>query len=216
MENTIFNGLNANALLEKIIAKEEEFKKNGALDLGFVSDGMRLPHDELIELLNKGYAKAIPYLERDAIKRAKASKSDDERIDCESEIAFWNTLTYMVCEHFYELGELNYESHLAYMLLSGVGCSKDTERGMKLSVLEMERTASSLVGEARDTALEFIESRRQKGREREAKIAKAIFDGNRAELDAQLDIARSKGDEKEIMVGASSLMHCARHYAMHK
>ena len=215
MNNTHFNGLDVNSLLERIIAREEDFKKNDARELGYDVLGMKTPYEELLELLNEGHARAIPYLERHAVNRARSSKDDDERNESESEITFWNTLSYMICEHYYELGDLKYEKHLAYMLLTGTGCERDTERGIKLALSDSERTASSLNADDRAAALDFIEHRKGAD-EREASIVKAIFDGDREALKVQIDAIRALGDEADIMNGASTLMHCAKFYANKK
>ena len=150
MRNDTFNGMRATDFLERVIAREREV--NGNEDKPSFS---KRTYKKYLDLAKRGYKEAIAHLERISSIRAEKATSEDERNAAILERDFWETVQFMIAEHYYNLGELKYEKHLGFMLLVGVGCDVNTDRGVKLTFSDMERTASSLDSEVKTRAMEI-------------------------------------------------------------
>ena len=169
-----------------------------------------LTHDLYVELAKDGDMSAFTWLESIAARRAKKAKTDEERLNAEAERAFFETVQYMLNDYYFTQGVLEYEKHLGYMLLSGVGCEVDIERGIKLVLSDMTRTIQSLDKEMAIKVRHFVNSR---GEERiwEAKLINAIFDGDdQATEDIVTDI-KALDNVVEVFNRASSLLYAAKH-----
>ena len=169
-----------------------------------------LTHDLYVQLAKDGDMFASTWLESIATRRAKKAKTDEERLDAEAECAFFKTVQYMLNDYYYNQGVLEYEKHLGYMLLSGVGCEVDIERGIKLVLSDMTRTIQSFDKEMAIKVIRFITGR---GEERiwEVKLINAIFDGSNKEIeDIVMDI-KALDNAVEVFNRASSLLYSAKH-----
>ena len=169
-----------------------------------------LTHDLYVELAKDGEMFAFAWLESIATRRAKKAKTDEERLDAEAERAFFETVQYMLNDYYYNKGVLEYEKHLGYMLLSGVGCEVDIERGIKLVLSDMRRTIHSFDKEMAIKVIRFITGR---GEERlwEAKLINAIFDGNDKATEEIVTDIKALDNAVEVFNRASSLLYSAKH-----
>jgi hypothetical protein len=163
-----------------------------------------------VELAKDGDISAFTWLESIATRKAKKAKTDEERLDAEAECAFFETVQYMVGDYYYNQGVLEYEKHLGYMLLSGVGCEVNMERGTKLVLSDMTRTIQSFDKEMAIKVIRFVTSR---GEERlwEAKLINAIFDGNDKAIEDIVADIMALDNVVEIFNRASSLLYSAKH-----
>ena len=169
-----------------------------------------LTHDLYVELAKEGDMSAFTWLESIATRKVKKAKTDEERLDAEAECAFFETVQYMVDDYYYNQGVLEYEKHLGFMLLSGVGCEVDIERGIKLVLSDMRRTIQSF---DKDMAIKVIRFVNGHAEERlwGSKLINAIFDGNdKAIEDIVADII-ALDNAVEIFNRASSLLYSAKH-----
>lgn len=169
-----------------------------------------LTHDLYVQLAKDGDMSAFTWLESIATRKAKKAKTDEERLDAEAECAFFETVQFMINDYFYNQGVLEYEKHLGYMLLSGVGCEVDIERGIKLVLSDMTRTIQSFDKEMAIKVIRFITSR---GEERlwEAKLLNAIFDGNDKEIEDIVTDIKALDNAVEVFNRTSSLLYSAKH-----
>ena len=96
------------------------------------------------------------------------------------------------------------------MLLSGVGCEVDIERGIKLVLSDMRRTIQSFDKEMTIKVIRFITGR---GEERlwEAKLINAIFDGNDKATEEIVTDIKALDNAVEVFNRASSLLYSAKH-----
>ena len=169
-----------------------------------------LTHDLYVQLAKEGDMSAFTWLESIATRKAKKAKTDEERLVAEAECAFFETVQYMVDDYYYNQGALEYEKHLGYMLLSGVGCEVDIERGIKLVLSDMTRTIQSFDKEMAIKVIRFVTSR---GEERfwEAKLINAIFDGNDKAIEDIVADIMALDNVVEIFNRASTLLYSAKH-----
>jgi hypothetical protein len=116
-----------------------------------------LTYDLFLELAKDGEAVAFPWLEIIANRKAKKADTQEERCRAEEECAFWQSVQYMVAEHYYNRGVLKHEKHLGYMLLCGVGCDADVERGAEITIKDMRRVSKSLGADTVNCALSFLD-----------------------------------------------------------
>ena len=143
MRNTTFNGMEAKDFFDKVIA----------LDAARATEKPsfhKLSYARYLDLAKQGYKEALAHLERIAAKKAEKATTNEKRLAAEAERDFWQTVQFMVAQHYYNLGELSYEKHLGYMLAFGVGCEADGERGASMMLADMSRTLDSLDIDTKD------------------------------------------------------------------
>ena len=171
-----------------------------------------LLYDLYLQLAAEGDTDAFTWLEIIASRRARKATSEEHRREADAERVFWQTVQYTVIEHYYNLGELKNEKHLAYMLLTGIGCDADLERGIKLTLSDMSRAASALDG---TIASEVKRITTAKSKLDEHKLIGAL-------IDADADLIKSVAAEftaldnaAEVFVRASSALYSAIYDAKH-
>jgi hypothetical protein len=208
MRNDTFNGMHATDFLERVIAREREV--NGNEEKSLFS---KLTYKKYLDLAKQGYKEAIAHLERISAIRAEKATSEDERNAAILERDFWETVQFMIAEHYYNLGELKYEKHLGFMLLIGVGCDVNTERGVKLMLADMERTVSTLSVEVKTRAIEVCSKRASRTGVIERLILDAIWKGDAECIYDIIEQIRYLGIVAEVMINVSGLFYSRIHDA---
>ena len=208
MRNDSFNGMHAKDFLEWVIAREREV--NGNEEKPSFS---KLTYKKYLDLAKQGYKEAIAHLERISAIRAEKATSEDERNAAILERDFWETVQFMIAEHYYNLGELKYEKHLGFMLLIGAGCDVNTERGVKLMLADMERTVSTLSVEVKTRAIEVCSKRSSRTGVIERLILDAIWKGDTECIYDIIEQIRYLGIVAEVMINVSGLFYSRIHDA---
>ena len=208
MRNDSFNGMYAKDFLERVIARENE--ANGNEEKPSFS---KLTYKKYLDLAKQGYKEAILHLERISAIKAEKATSEDERNAAILERDFWETVQFMIAEHYYNLGELKYEKHLGFMLLVGVGCDVNTDRGVKLTFSDMERTASLLDGEVKTRAMEICAKQAFRIGVVERMLIDAIWKGDMESAYDIVEKIRSLGIIAEVVNKVSTIFYSRIHDA---
>jgi hypothetical protein len=208
MRNDSFNGMYAKDYLERVIGRDSEVNGNEEKP-SFV----KLTYSKYLDLAKQGYKEAIAHLERISAIRAEKATSEDERNAAILERDFWETVQFMIAEHYYNLGELKYEKHLGFMLLVGVGCDVNTERGVKLTFSDMERTASSLDSEVKTRAIELCAKHAFRTGVVERMLIDAIWKGDMESAYDIVEKIHSLGIVAEVVNKVSSIFYSRIHDA---
>ena len=208
LRNDTFNGMYAKDFLERVIARENE--ANGNEEKPSFS---KLTYKKYLDLAKQGYKEAILHLERISAIKAEKETSEDERNAAILERDFWETVQFMIAEHYYNLGELKYEKHLGFMLLVGVGCDVNTDRGVKLTFSDMERTASSLDSEVKTRAMEICAKQAFRTGVVERMLIDAIWKGDMVSAYDIVEKIRSLGIIAEVVNKVSTIFYSRIHDA---
>ena len=208
MRNDSFNGMYAKDFLERVIARENE--ANGNEEKPSFS---KLTYKKYLDLAKQGYKEAILHLERISAIKAEKETSEDERNAAILERDFWETVQFMIAEHYYNNGELKYEKHLGFMLLVGVGCDVNTDRGVKLTFSDMERTASALDSEVKARAMEICAKQAFRTGVVERMLIDAIWKGDMESAYDIVEKIRSLGIIAEVVNKVSAIFYSRIHDA---
>jgi hypothetical protein len=165
-----------------------------------------LTYDLFLELAKDGEAEAFPWLEIIANRKAKKADTQEERCRTEEECAFWQSVQYMVAEHYYNRGVLKHEKHLGYMLLCGVGCDADVERGAELTIKDMRRASKSLDIDTVNCALLVLDEYSDT-LHIQKKIVASLLRGDDLMLDTCIATAKENGTLVEVLCKASSMLY---------
>ena len=206
--NDTFNGMYAKDFLEMVIARESE-----AIGNEEKPSFRRLTYDKYLNLAKQGYKEAFVHLERISAIKAEKATSDDKRNAAIAERDFWETVLFMVAEHYYNLGELKYEKHLGFMLLSGVGCDVNTERGVKLMLSDMERTARTLTDKVKNRAIKLCSKQAARTGAVERILLDAIWMDDMERAYDIIKQIRYIGIVAEVMINVSGLFYSRIHDA---
>ena len=164
-----------------------------------------LTHDLYLDLAKDGDVDAPVWLEIIANRKARVGATEAERIAAQQEREFWQTVTFMVTEHYFKLGITKHESSLAYMLMSGSGCERDVEAGIHHALTDMRRTVAMLDrGVIMDT-MAHVEARSEK-RPLSAKLAAALLEGDDAAVEVIVADFKTRDDVAELFSGASNML----------
>ena len=164
-----------------------------------------LTYDLFLALAKEGDANAYTWLETIASRKAKHAQTEAEKQQATEEAAFWQAVQFLVAEHYYAKGNLKHEEHLGYMLLQGIGCEVDVERGAALTLQSMQRKAATLEEKvAKRVRASF--TREGKALTLGDELILAILDGNGEALSQCISAAKASDDFARILSGASSLL----------
>ena len=208
LKNDTFNGMHAKDFLELVVAREREAKGNEEKP-----SFSKLTYKKYLDLAKQGYKEAIAHLERISSIRVEKATSEDERNAAILERDFWETVQFMVAEHHYNIGELKYEKHLGFMLMTGVGCDVNTDRGVKLVFSDMERTASSLDSEVKTRAMEICAKQAFRTGVVERMLIDAIWKGDMESAYDIVEKIRSLGIIAEVVNKVSTIFYSRIHDA---
>jgi hypothetical protein len=123
----------------------------------------------------------------------------------QQEREFWQTVNYMVAEHYLKLGITKHESSLANMLMSGSGCERDVEAGIHHAIADMRRTVAMLDRGGKMDTTAHVDARSEK-RPLSAKLAAALLEGDDAAVEAIVADFKTRDDVAELFSGASNML----------
>jgi hypothetical protein len=165
-----------------------------------------------LQLANEGDVDAFTWLEIISRRRARKAATEEKRREAEAECAFWQAVQYTVAEHYYSLGEVKNESHLGYMLLTGVGCDTDLERGIKLTLSDMSCIVKALDSDITSEVKRIVKAKSKLG---EYRLINALIDSDADLVKGIADEFAALDNAAEVFVRTSSLLHGAIYDAKH-
>ena len=164
-----------------------------------------LTYDLFLDLAKEGNADAFVWLEAIASRKAKHAQTEAEKQQATEEAAFWQTLQFMVAEHYYAKGVLKHEEHLGFMLLCGIGCEVDVERGAALTLQGMQHKAAALEAKVAERVKASL-TLEGKVPTLVEELILTILDGNGEALSQCVSAAKASDDFARILSDASSLL----------
>ena len=200
MKNTTFNGMQAKDFFEKVIARE-----SGANDSKAKPSFGKLTYEQYLDLAKQGYKEAFAHLEGILTQRADSATLEEDRKTALAERSFWQTVQFMVAEHYYAKGVLKYEEHLGFMLLCGIGCEVDVERGAALTLQGMQHKAAALEAKIAERVKASLTAE-GKATTLVEELILTILDGNGEALSQCVSAAKASDDFVRILRVASSLL----------
>ena len=206
MRNTTFNGMEAKDFFDKVIA----------LDAKGVTEKPsfhKLSYTGYLNLAKEGYKEAFSHLERLAAKKVEKATTNEKRLAAEAERNFWQTVQFMIAEHYYNLGDLSYEKHLGYMLAFGIGCDADGGRGAWMMLDDMSRTLKSLDIDTKDRLTAECAKRGYRCGVLENSIMLAVLRDDKEQLDKIIASIQPLGIVGESVSAAAGIFYSRLHEA---
>ena len=199
MRKTGFMGMEAQDILSKVI----EVDAAGTERPSFY----KLSYRQYLELAKQGYKEAFAHLESIAMKKAERATTLTKRQAACDERDFWETVQFMVAEHYYNLGDLSYEKHIGYMLAFGIGCDTDRAQGINMMLSDMRRTLGSLDIDVRDRLIAACVKHGKRYGVLENMLLLAVIKADTQKVDEIVSGVAHLGIECEVVSRTSAIFH---------